>query len=102
MTENNPAIDKCIWTARFRRETLGSYQCIPCFINASLLTSTQPQVTVNDLFTTHCFVRGPYIPYTCTKCNKNITKEKPINQYQLCYEKCTELLAKMNAQGIRN
>lgn len=101
MSSINPSTDKCLWTARLLRDSSNDYQCIPCFINASLQSPLSHQITITNLLVKHCFVRGPYTPCICERCSKNITREKPVNECSLCNEKCTELLAKLTLQGIQ-
>lgn len=97
----NPSTDKCLWTARLLRNEPNDYQCIPCFINASLGNPINHQITITNLLIKHCFVRGPYTPCVCERCSRNITREKPINECSICNEKCTELLARIATQGIQ-
>lgn len=101
MSVINPDTDKCLWTARILGTSPPTYQCLPCFIGSSLNPSADRQVTVANLIIKHYFSRGAYVPFYCNKCLKAVTKVKPLNECEICTDKCTKLLIKLAAQGVR-
>lgn len=97
----NPNTDKCLWTARILGTNPPIYQCLSCFIGASLDSSANRRVTVANLVIKHYFSRGTYIPLYCDKCFKAVTKVKPLNECEICTDKCTKLFTRLTAQGVR-
>lgn len=98
MDEINLETDKCIWSARLTGEKWEDFQCLPCFINTILISTSE--LTLRNIQIKHCFARGPYIPYVCRKCDRHIGKEKSIVQCPLCLEKCVGFLYRLMRQGI--
>lgn len=101
MTGSNPSLDKCIWTARIQEDGSPIYQCIPCYVSTILRSPSPEHISLTSMIVEHCFVRGSYLPYICIKCSRIFTREKPVAECQLCYEKCIRLFERMTAQGIQ-
>lgn len=80
---------RCKNTIRILNRITNQIMCLNC---QTLSVQTLHEESHLKIIVNHDIIRGPYNPYYCHKCRKEITTDLPIHACYMCTEAYKELL----------
>jgi len=88
--------EKCLFSFRVINRLNNLSCCLTCFCDTGLISRVQNF----EIFITHHIANGPYSPWTCAFCQRDIIQSRPIALCTLCMHAYTNQLIKLRNRRI--